>query len=157
MTRPPSRCTPRSPRAPCLTVVFGHTVVGRRRRRNLRRPVGAENVFRSLWVPKISSGPVQLDFLRRETGGETALCRCPSSTWRSSECSNCSGSSGVTTKNWRLNWHAPSRGGGTPPPGGPPSACDRALLAGLSRHLGRRRLGRFFIQPETLLRWHRDL
>jgi len=34
---------------------------------------------------------------------------------------------------------------------------DRALLAGLSRLLGRRRLGRFFVQPETLLRWHRDL
>jgi putative transposase len=34
---------------------------------------------------------------------------------------------------------------------------DRALLTGLSRLLGRRRLGRFFIQPETLLRWHRDL
>jgi putative transposase len=34
---------------------------------------------------------------------------------------------------------------------------DRALLAGLSRLLGRRRLRRFFVQPETLLRWHRDL
>ena len=34
---------------------------------------------------------------------------------------------------------------------------DRALLAGLSRHLGRWRLVRFFVQPETLLRWHRDL
>ena len=36
-------------------------------------------------------------------------------------------------------------------------SSDRALLAGLSRHLGHRRLGRFFVQPETLLRWHRDL
>jgi putative transposase len=34
---------------------------------------------------------------------------------------------------------------------------DRAPLAGLSRLLGRRRLGGFFVQPETLLRWHRDL
>jgi len=34
---------------------------------------------------------------------------------------------------------------------------DRALLAGLSRLLDRRRLGRLFVQPETLLRWHRDL
>ncbi len=34
---------------------------------------------------------------------------------------------------------------------------DRALLAGLSRLLGRRLRGRFFVQPETLLRWHRDL
>ena len=34
---------------------------------------------------------------------------------------------------------------------------DRALLAGLSRLLSRRRRGRFFVQPETLLRWHRDL
>jgi hypothetical protein len=34
---------------------------------------------------------------------------------------------------------------------------DRALLAGLNRLLGRQRLNRFFIQPETLLRWHRDL
>jgi putative transposase len=34
---------------------------------------------------------------------------------------------------------------------------DRALLAGLSRLLGRRHLGRFFVPPETLLRWHQDL
>jgi len=34
---------------------------------------------------------------------------------------------------------------------------DRALLAGLSRLLSRVRRGRFFVQPETLLRWHRDL
>ncbi|MGA7420514.1 MAG: hypothetical protein WBW80_21150 [Acidimicrobiales bacterium] len=34
---------------------------------------------------------------------------------------------------------------------------DRALLAGLSRLLDRRRRRRFFVQPETLLRWHRDL
>jgi putative transposase len=35
--------------------------------------------------------------------------------------------------------------------------CDRALLAGLSRLLTHGRMGRFFVQPETLLRWHRDL
>ena len=34
---------------------------------------------------------------------------------------------------------------------------DRALLAGLSRLLPRRKLHRFFVQPDTLLRWHRDL
>jgi transposase InsO family protein len=34
---------------------------------------------------------------------------------------------------------------------------DRALLAGLSRLLDRRHRLRFFVQPETLLRWHRDL
>jgi len=34
---------------------------------------------------------------------------------------------------------------------------DRALLAGLGRLLDRRHRGRFFVQPETLLRWHRDL
>jgi putative transposase len=34
---------------------------------------------------------------------------------------------------------------------------DRALLAGLSRLLERRRRMRFFVQPATLLRWHRDL
>ncbi len=34
---------------------------------------------------------------------------------------------------------------------------DRALLAGLSRLLDRHRRGRFFVQPETLLCWHRDL
>jgi transposase InsO family protein len=34
---------------------------------------------------------------------------------------------------------------------------DRALLAGLSRLLGGRRLGRVFVLPATLLRWHRDL
>jgi transposase InsO family protein len=35
--------------------------------------------------------------------------------------------------------------------------ADRALFAGLSRLLDRRRRGRFFVQPETLLRWHREL
>ena len=35
--------------------------------------------------------------------------------------------------------------------------ADRALFAGLSRLLDRKRRGRFFVQPETLLRWHRDL
>ena len=35
--------------------------------------------------------------------------------------------------------------------------ADRALLAGLSRFLTRERRDRFFVQPETLLRWHRDL
>ena len=34
---------------------------------------------------------------------------------------------------------------------------DRALFAGLSRLLDRRRWERFFVQPGTLLRWHRDL
>jgi putative transposase len=34
---------------------------------------------------------------------------------------------------------------------------DRALLAGLSLRLDKRRRMRFFVQPETLLRWHRDL
>jgi hypothetical protein len=36
-------------------------------------------------------------------------------------------------------------------------AVDRALLAGLARLLPRRRRGGFFVQPGTLLRWHRDL
>jgi putative transposase len=35
--------------------------------------------------------------------------------------------------------------------------ADRALLAGLSRLLQRGRRGRFFVQPATMLRWHRDL
>jgi putative transposase len=35
--------------------------------------------------------------------------------------------------------------------------ADRALLAGLARLLPRRRLPRFLVQPDTLLRWHRDL
>jgi putative transposase len=35
--------------------------------------------------------------------------------------------------------------------------ADRAVLAGLSRLLSIARRGRFFIQPETLLRWHREL
>ena len=34
---------------------------------------------------------------------------------------------------------------------------DRALFAGMSRLLDRRRWERFFVQPGTLLRWHRDL
>jgi len=35
--------------------------------------------------------------------------------------------------------------------------ADRAVLAGLSRLLSAGRRGRFFVQPATLLRWHRDL
>jgi putative transposase len=35
--------------------------------------------------------------------------------------------------------------------------ADRAVLAGLARLLPRRRLGRFFVRPETLLRRHRAL
>ena len=35
--------------------------------------------------------------------------------------------------------------------------ADRAILSGLSRLLAPFRRGRFFVQPETLLRWHRDL
>jgi len=34
---------------------------------------------------------------------------------------------------------------------------DRAVLAALSRLLSRSRRGGLFVQPETLLRWHRDL
>ena len=34
---------------------------------------------------------------------------------------------------------------------------DRALFAGLCRLMDRRRRDRLFVQPETLLRWHRDL
>ena len=34
---------------------------------------------------------------------------------------------------------------------------DRAVLAGLARLLPRQHLGRFFVRPATLLRWHRDL
>ncbi len=39
---------------------------------------------------------------------------------------------------------------GLAPPG-------RAVLAAFSRLLSTRRRGRFFVKPETLLRWHRDL
>jgi len=35
--------------------------------------------------------------------------------------------------------------------------ADRALFAGLSRLLSKAKRSRFFVQPETLLRWHRDL
>ena len=35
--------------------------------------------------------------------------------------------------------------------------ADRAVLAGLSRLIPRAKLNRFFVQPATLLRWHRDL
>ena len=35
--------------------------------------------------------------------------------------------------------------------------ADRAVLAALAQLLSRRRLRHFFVQPETLLRWHRDL
>jgi len=34
--------------------------------------------------------------------------------------------------------------------------ADRALLAGFSRLLSRAKPSRFFVQPATLLRWHRD-
>ncbi len=36
-------------------------------------------------------------------------------------------------------------------------SADRAVMAGLAHLLPRRRLGRFFVRPETLLRWHRAL
>jgi putative transposase len=35
--------------------------------------------------------------------------------------------------------------------------ADRAVLAGLARLLPHHRLGHLFVQPATLLRWHRDL
>ena len=35
--------------------------------------------------------------------------------------------------------------------------ADRALLAGLARLRPRQRLEHLFVQPATLLRWHRDL
>ena len=35
--------------------------------------------------------------------------------------------------------------------------ADRSVLAGLSRLLSAAHRGRFFVQPETLLRWHRNL
>jgi len=35
--------------------------------------------------------------------------------------------------------------------------ADRAVLAGLARLLPRQRVGQLFVQPATLLRWHRDL
>jgi putative transposase len=34
---------------------------------------------------------------------------------------------------------------------------DRPLLSELSRFLGRRRRGRFFVESDALLRWYRDL
>jgi len=43
-----------------------------------------------MWVLNTSSGPVQLDFRRRETGNETALRRCRSSARHSSDLSCCS-------------------------------------------------------------------
>jgi len=35
--------------------------------------------------------------------------------------------------------------------------ADRALLAGLSQLIARARLARFFVQPDTMLHWHREL
>jgi putative transposase len=35
--------------------------------------------------------------------------------------------------------------------------ADRAMMAGLERLLPRQHLGHLFVQPSTLLRWHRDL
>src|ERR1700688_675932 len=35
--------------------------------------------------------------------------------------------------------------------------ADRAVLAGLTQVLSAARRRRFFVQPETLIRWHRDL
>jgi putative transposase len=39
----------------------------------------------------------------------------------------------------------------------PLEPANRAVLAGLARLLPRQHLGRFFVQPATLLRWHRAL
>jgi hypothetical protein len=38
-----------------------------------------------------------------------------------------------------------------------PRPSDRALLAGLSRLIPRAKRNMFFVQPDTLLRWHREL
>jgi putative transposase len=38
-----------------------------------------------------------------------------------------------------------------------PRPPDRAILAGLAQLISRSRRSRFFVQPDTLLRWHREL
>ncbi len=55
--------------------------------------------------------------------------------------------------------HAAPRGGGSRRQVSRPARqwADGALLAGLASLLPRWRLGRFFVQPATLLRWHREL
>jgi len=55
--------------------------------------------------------------------------------------------------------HAPPRGGSPPTPVHRPALepADRAVLAALARLLPHWRLGRVFVPPENLLRWHRDL
>ena len=112
--------------------------------------VGAENLIR------MRSAGLSSD----TTSDEAGPWRCPSSTWRSSACSSCSDSSGVTSDELAievvmLRHEVAVLRRQVARPALRPS--DRALLAGLSRLLGRRRLGGFFVQPETLLRWHRDL
>jgi len=113
-----------------------------------------------LWVPRIQSDPAELDFRRHDRHAETGPWLCPCSTLRSSERSSCSGSSGVTTKNSpskvvilrhevAVLRRQVARQSLRP--------ADRALLAGLGRLLSRAKPNQFFVQPEMLLRWHRDL
>ena len=115
-----------------------------------RDPVGAENPVQ----------PVELEFRWRDAHGEDGSWRSPSST----------SPSFVLLQLVRLSWgeqedlaievvmlrHEVSvlRRQVARPALRPP---DRAVLAGLSRMLSSVRRGRFFVQPETLLRWHRDL
>ena len=59
---------------------------------------GLQVEFRNVWVPKTSSGPIDLDFCCRDTDDEDGAWHSPSSTLPSSVRSNWFGSRGVSNR-----------------------------------------------------------
>ena len=106
-----------------------------------------------------SSGSSIRGFLLSARDRENGPWPSRSSISPSSEPSRSSACNGPTTRSGHRGRHAPPRGGRPPAAGEPPGSAtqDRALLAGLGRLIPRARLHRFFVQPDTLLRWHREL
>ena len=122
--------------------------------------IAEELVDVHLCMPKTSSGPIGLDFCCRDTDDEDGTWHSPSST------SPFVGSLQLVRLSWGEQQDlaievvmvrhevAVLRRQVARPALRP---VDRGVLAGLSRLLSPARRGRFLVQPETLLRWHRDL
>ncbi len=121
-------------------------------------PVGSAT--RNLWVPNMSSGAIHLGFRRHDTSDDTwtmSLSFLYVCFVRILELLQLgrrdNGELAIEVVMLRHEVAVLRRQVARPAL----RPCDRALLAGLSRFLSRARRGRFFIQPDTLLRWHREL
>ena len=110
-------------------------------------------------MPKTSSGPSTWTFVWRGRDDEDGAWRSPSCTLPSFVCSSWSVSRGgqqdLAIEVVILRHEVAVLRRQVARPALRPA--DRAVLAGLSRLLSAARRGRFFVQPETLLRWHREL